>query len=115
MIIGKTMRYREIEDHQALVQLLEGEREIRSVAFQSLDFLRVEELASGAVFNDCLFLGCRIPETLHRQISEGSLVFPEINVPFNPYVNALYTHATLFRDTGPEIRQVTGRRPTKHL
>lgn len=91
------MRYREIEDHKELVHLLEGEQEISSVAFQSLDFSLVAELASDKVFKDCIFLGCRIPESLHRQISECSLVFPEITVPFNPYVNTLYTHQTLFR------------------
>ncbi len=91
------MRYREIEDHKELVHLLEGEKEISSVAFQSLDFSLVAELASGKVFKDCIFLGCKIPESLHRQISECSLVFPEITVPFNPYVNTLYTHQTLFR------------------
>lgn len=91
------MRYREIEDHKELVHLLEGEKEISSVAFQSLDFSLVAELASDKVFKDCIFLGCRIPESLHRQISECSLVFPEITVPFNPYVNTLYTHQTLFR------------------
>ncbi len=90
------MKYREIEREEELLRLIRDNREIVSCAFQNLDFVKVEEEARQTVFTDCIFLGCRIPDSLFRQISDCSLIFPEISMPFNPYLHTLYTRETLF-------------------
>lgn len=95
------MKYREIEGEEELLRLIRDNREIVSCAFQNLDFSIVEKEARQTVFTDCIFLGCRIPDSLIRRISDCSLIFPEISMPFNPYLNALYTHETLFRGYRP--------------
>ena len=90
------MKYKEIETDEALLELLHNEEFIVSYAFQHLDFEKVEHLAIEKTFSDCIFLGCHIPGSVYPLLEKDCLEFPMIDVPFNPFVNALYSRNTLF-------------------
>ncbi len=53
-------------------------------------------LAIEKTFIDCIFLGCNIPKSLDKEIIIESLVFPQIDAPFNPFKSSLYTIQSLF-------------------
>lgn len=90
------MKYIEIESEKELLKVIEKTSEINSYAFQNLDFFSVENIANKKSFTDCIFLGCKIPESLNNRISKDCLLFPIIEAPYNPFINSLYTPETLF-------------------
>ncbi len=92
------MKYKEIETEQELLEVLKNNTNIKTLAFQNLDFFSVESIASKNTFTDCLFLGCRIPTSLDKQISKDCLIFPIIEAKFNPYTSSLYTKESLFNN-----------------
>lgn len=92
------MKYKEIETEQELLEVLKNNTNIKTLAFQSLDFFSVESVASKNTFTDCLFLGCKIPSSLDNQISKDCLIFPTVEATFNPYINSLYTKENLFNN-----------------
>lgn len=90
--------YKEIESEIELKEVLEQEEVLENKAFQNLDFNVVETLAMQRIFVDCLFLGCQIPNSLNSQIADSCLIFPNIPMPFNPFLNKLYERETMFND-----------------
>ncbi len=89
-------KYKEIESEKELLQVIESNDIISTFAFQNLDFGTVENIIGNKTFIDCIFLGCKIPENLNSKISKDCLVFPNIEAPYNPFINCLYTPETLF-------------------
>ncbi|MDH5603331.1 MAG: LOG family protein [Cyclobacteriaceae bacterium] len=90
------MKYTEIETETELIATLKGASRITAKAFQNLNFATVEALALQNTFHDCLFLGCIIPESLNARGIKDCLVFPSIDVPFNAFINSLYTKKMLY-------------------
>jgi len=90
------MKHTEIESEKELVELLNHSQIFSHIAFQSIDFLKHEDLLEGKSFEDCIFLGCQLPDSFGRNLKDNNLVFPMIDLPFNPYVNALYNKDTLY-------------------
>lgn len=89
------MKYKEIENEQDLRILLTGSNQISQMAFQNLNFNFTDATLENKQFSDCLFLGCRLPETFGQHLLADNLIFPQINAPYNSYVNSLYTKSSL--------------------
>ncbi len=90
------MHYTEIETESDLQALLASKSVIEQVAFQNMDLSAVP--ANGSVrFNDCIFMGCDIPDLLYRQYCTECHIFPQMDVPFNMFPPQLYTAADLYR------------------
>lgn len=82
---------------------LDTEKTFRKIAFQSVDFTPLGDRLSTIEFEECLFLGCRLPNQLGcRLIDNNNLVFPDITgLPFQPFRNNLYDRHTLFKGFDP--------------
>lgn len=90
------MRYREIENERGLIELLNSSFQFSQIAFQSVDFTTVDELLENKSFTDCIFLGCKLPDSFGKFLKNDNLIFPQINTPYNPYTSSLYTCDTLY-------------------
>lgn len=90
------MIYIEIESENDLLKLVESNTAIEKYAFQNLNFHAIRNLPQAVFFNDCIFLGCNIPDTLSPVISSSCLTFPQIEMPFNPFINKLYSKEILY-------------------
>lgn len=90
----KGIKYIEVETKDELNDLLNLSNEIKYVVFQNIDFKNIAE-GQEKIFRNCIFLGCNIPETVLSMIKEDCHVYPAINLPFNPFINSLYTKETL--------------------
>ena len=75
--------------------MLQNQSKITYKAFQNLDFTQLDDLLSDKVFEHCLFLGCQLPENFNRFV-EDSFIFPQLDMPFNCYINRLYTKDDLY-------------------
>lgn len=95
------MKYQEIENEEELSELLTNSQQIRSYAFQSINFQKVENLLTGKNFDDCIFLGCAFPLSFEKLLYTNNLVFPVIDIPFNPYRGSLYDRLTLMEEYIP--------------
>ncbi|MFV0289992.1 MAG: LOG family protein [Mangrovibacterium sp.] len=89
------MKYQEIETELELIELLQNFPLISNYAFQNVDFLKHESFLIGKKFEDCIFLGCQLPNSIGGILPKDNLVFPMIDIPFNPYLGNLYTRETL--------------------
>ncbi|WP_010178667.1 LOG family protein [Aquimarina agarilytica] len=92
------MNYTEIESQEALQQLLITKNQISKYAFQNLDFNSITSALSDITFTDCIFLGCILPNSLVCDLYTENYLFPNLNMPFNNYVNGLYTKETLYNN-----------------
>ncbi len=92
------MQHIEIESIADFNNLSVNAVEITEVAFQNIDFSKIEPIYSHKKYSHCLFLGCDIPNDVKHFLAETCLVFPIINVPFNPYRNKLYSNQTLIAE-----------------
>lgn len=90
------MRYIEIENKEALEKVLKSSNVISKFAFQNLDFQPYKTWIYNKTFKDCLFLGCQIPADFICNIYTKNYIFPVLNMPYNAYVNQLYTTANLY-------------------
>lgn len=90
------MKYREIENTEQLIELLTRQQFIESYAFQHIDFSQADHILSNHTFSDCIFLGCTLPERIRHSIKDNCIEFPMIEMPFNPFLNKLYTKETLY-------------------
>lgn len=89
------MPYKEIDTQAEFADLLKETEFISHVAFQSIDFSKEEQIACKREYEDCIFLGCTLPDSLNDKI-KNSLVFPKIDVPYNSFTNCLYTKDSLY-------------------
>ena len=94
------MKYQEIETHEDLVNLLQSQTFITYKAFQNLDFTGLEDLLTEKKFEYCLFLGCQLPDIVSLSIKE-SFIFPQLDMPYNCYLNRLYTKDDLYKGYVP--------------
>ena len=90
------MKYTEIETQDALIKILKQNNLIEYVVFQNVDFKKVSEIAQKKDYNNCLFLGCKLPEAWENIKTEKCLIFPTIDVPFNVYISTLYNSQKLY-------------------
>ena len=90
------MRHKEIESIQQFNDNYSKSNEFNSFAFQNIDFTLIEEKLAGAKFDDCLFLGCKIPEYALSNLQSDNYIFPQLDVPYNCYPAQLYSSETLY-------------------
>jgi predicted Rossmann-fold nucleotide-binding protein len=90
------MKYIEIESNDALIEILKNNKQIKHFAFQDIDFTKITGLTRDKTFEDCLFLGCTIPDYIHSDCFKNCLIFPKIDVPYNVFINHLYRRDELF-------------------
>ena len=90
--------YKEIESAD---MMSEGRRIYRHTAFQDIDFHSVPRLVEDVEFKDCCFLGCKIPGSMQKHLSPDCLVFPDIDMPYKPFVARLYTPEDLYSGFDP--------------
>jgi len=91
------LHYTEIETENELRELLASKTYIEQCAFQNLD-LSVVPVNGDVQFNDCIFMGCALPEKLYDQYCTECHVFPQMEVPFNMFPAKLYTTEDLYND-----------------
>jgi predicted Rossmann-fold nucleotide-binding protein len=92
------MIYKEIETQEALIDILDKNELLETIVFQNVDFKIVAEIAQKKEYNNCLFLGCKLPETWENIKTDKCLIFPTIDVPFNVYISTLYDSQKLYGD-----------------
>ena len=101
----------EIESLEELHELIKSEQEFIKVAFQNIDLSSVENDFKSRLVKNCVFLGCEISDSLHAYLSKGAnLIFPQMDVPYNPYKATLYTTNELysgFDPLDPETYKIT--------
>jgi predicted Rossmann-fold nucleotide-binding protein len=90
------MRHKEIDNEDKLIELLKSTTHVRTTAFQSIDFQKVATSLLGKTFDDCIFLGCKLPVSFEEHLRNKNLVFPVIDVPFNSYRGELYNKDSLY-------------------
>ncbi|MDO4757701.1 MAG: hypothetical protein Q4A18_00375 [Rikenellaceae bacterium] len=90
--------YREIESREAWEELLALGGTLRHYAFQAIRF---DDRAAACRFTDCLFFGCRIPESMRDVMEEDCFVFPAIPRPFKVFPPALYDADSLYSGYDP--------------
>lgn len=95
------MKHIEINTPEEALQLLTSKQHIRGYAFQSIDFSPYREEARQCTFHNCLFLGGHLPLEMQRAVETENLVFPNIKVPFNPFIGHLYDASTLYAQYVP--------------
>lgn len=97
---NKRNYYIEIECCDELRTLVAKQRMLRHCAFQSIDFSVVEEAAE-CDFTDCIFLGCRIPESMRKRVDDNCYILPSMPKPFNIFPAQLYSADTLYQGYNP--------------
>jgi predicted Rossmann-fold nucleotide-binding protein len=91
----KRLKYIEVETKDELTAILNSSNEIKYIAFQNIDFEEFKTEISKKIFQNCFFLGCSIPKSVLAQIKDDCHIYPKINLPFNPFINSLYSKETL--------------------
>lgn len=92
--------YQEIERIEDLPKAEDGT--VCHCAFQYIDFNEAEDYAAAKHFCDCIFMGCEMPDSMHRRMRENCLVFPRMGMVFKAFANCLYTGETLYEGYDPE-------------
>lgn len=93
--------YTEIEELFDLRQLLTHRRNIRHCAFQSVNFEQCGFPMEDYRFEDCLFMGCRIPPRMYYAMDEDCIVFPRVKMPYKVFPNKLYDARSLYLHYDP--------------
>ena len=91
------MAYHEIESIKDLNKYVQNTTELRHLCFQNLDFAHACPKIKDCEIEDCLFLGCKIPDQVRCKISKSSLVFPQIKVPYNIFRASMYNAYDLYK------------------
>lgn len=92
------MKHTEIENQDELNLLIKkGQNPIKYKAFQGSDFTIFEQLElEKKTFKNCIFLGAKIPDFLLQKITKDNLIFPQMELSFNPFIGELYNWKDLF-------------------
>jgi predicted Rossmann-fold nucleotide-binding protein len=97
---------KEIESLETLFEVIKKDKKPKQMAFQDLDLVSCEMELSDVEFSHCIFLGCRMSEKFQiRLMKDHNVIFPPLNVPYNPYRAQLYTIDQLYKNydrTRPE-------------
>lgn len=96
------MAYFEIETIAQFNDYVKKNSTLRHLCFQDLDFAQACPAVKDCTIEDCLFLGCSIPECIRAKITPSSFVFPRINVPYNIYRSSLYGAYDLYMGYNPD-------------
>lgn len=94
--LSHDMNYIEIETLVDFEELLNTTKQFSKFAFQNIDFKTVN--LEGIIFEDCIFLGCEIPNNLVCNLYHSNYLFPKMKMPYNCYVNRLYTANDLYKN-----------------
>ena len=86
--------YIEIESLEDLPEAVEGK--VCHYAFQYVDFEAVPDYVGCTHFQDCLFLGCKVPQSMFRHLRSDCLVFPRMGMSYKAFVNCLYNGWSLY-------------------
>ena len=97
-------RYIEIESLDNLTTLAAHDGVLQHYAFQCIDF-GISPLAPTTTFDDCIFLGCNIPDDMQHRLRCNCIVFPCIDAPYKVFPAALYTAKTLYEGYEPHDMQ----------
>jgi predicted Rossmann-fold nucleotide-binding protein len=89
------VHYTEIETEADLRALLSSSSYIEQVAFQNMD-LSVVPVDGSVRFNDCIFMGCVMPQELYERYCAECHIFPQMDVPFNMFPPQLYSADDLY-------------------
>ena len=96
------MRYVEVENHEALMKLIEAGGTLRHYAFQGTDFEPCMDLARKCRYSDCLFLGGFGVEKLRDRMDDTCAIFPRFQgLPFRVFRSGLYNAASLYEGYRP--------------
>ena len=90
------MTYIEIESQEELEALVKTSKNFSKFAFQNLNFNLID--LENIQFEDCIFLGCEIPNDLVCELYHNNYLFPKMEMPYNCYVNRLYTTDDLYKN-----------------
>ena len=90
------MNYIEIETQEQLTTIINSESVLTNYAFQNLNFEVFGAVILTKKFENCIFLGCQFPDELICSIHTENYIFPELKMPFNAYLNRLYTKEDLY-------------------
>lgn len=90
--------YIEIESREELLPLLVEGDCLRHYAFQAIRF---DERAACCHYEDCLFIGCRIPDVMRPMIGEGCYEIPAMAMPFKVFPPKLYAAHSLYSGYDP--------------
>lgn len=90
------MNYKEITTLDELFEEGKKSHIFSHYAFQNVDFCQIENTDRPFYFEDCIFLGCALPDDYHRRISANCLIFPQIDMPYNPFRGTLYNADSLY-------------------
>lgn len=88
--------YIEIEELDALRQLLSRTEVVRRYAFQAINFEKSGFPVENYRFEDCLFMGCIIPPRMYYAMNEQCIVLPRVKMPYKVFPNKLYNAKTLY-------------------
>ncbi|MBQ1708203.1 MAG: hypothetical protein II026_03965 [Bacteroidales bacterium] len=88
--------YIEIEELDALRQLLSRTEVVRRYAFQAINFEKSGFPVENYRFEDCLFMGCIIPPRMYYAMNEQCIVLPRVKMPYKVFPNKLYNARTLY-------------------
>lgn len=76
---------------------LKESRNLKNIAVQGLDLSGHTAEIMKTVFRDCIFLGCELTaEADYYLLHSDNALFPKLKVPFNMYLNRLYTKDDLY-------------------
>lgn len=90
------MNYQEIENLDQLKAWAVQHNIFSHCAFQNIDFCQIGNTDRPFFFEDCIFMGCNLPENYQKNLRDNCLIFPQINVPYTPFRSTLYNGATLY-------------------
>jgi predicted Rossmann-fold nucleotide-binding protein len=90
------VNYIEIEELDALRQLLSRTEVVRRYAFQAVNFEKSGFPVENYRFEDCLFMGCIIPPRMYYAMNEQCIVLPRVKMPYKVFPNKLYNARTLY-------------------
>lgn len=77
--------------------MLTHKRHWKNIAVQGLDLSGFTVQIMQTLFTDCIFLGCELsPEADYYLLHSDNALFPRLKVPFNMYLNRLYTKDDLY-------------------
>lgn len=94
--------YTEVEELFDLRQLLSHHEVVRHCAFQAINFEKCGFPMEAYRFEDCLFMGCRIPPRMYYAMDEACIVLPRVKMPYRVFPNKLYDAGTLYLHYDPD-------------
>jgi len=99
----RKQKTREIESIDELIEIVKIEKQLSHVACQDLDLYKVNGILQNVEFRKCMFLGCNISAEMQMKLLKNdNLIFPKLDVPYNPYRARLYSISSLYEDYNPD-------------